>query len=101
VSALVLAVPAIPLIGMAASDEVDWSITDFVLAGILLGIIGVCFEAAIRRRGNLFIAGIVAILGVAAAVIGELDDAPGLILFGVLLIAGGGTVAHRLVRRTA
>lgn len=55
VSASVLAVLAIPFIGMAISKEVEWSIADFVLAGTLLGIIGICIEAAIRRRGNLLI----------------------------------------------
>jgi hypothetical protein len=72
VGAFVLAVLAIPLIGIAASSEVEWSVTDFVLAGTLLAIVGICFEAAIRRRGNLLIAVTVASLGVAAAAIGEL-----------------------------
>ena len=101
VSGFVLAVLAVPLIGTVVSDEVGWSIADFVLAGTLLGIVAVCFEAAVRRRGNVFVAGSVAILGVAAAVVGEFDDAPGLILLGVLLIAGGAAIARRVVGRTA
>jgi hypothetical protein len=101
VSAFVLAVLAVPLIGMAVSGGVDWSGADFVLAGILLGIIGICVEAAIRRRGNLYIAGAVACLGVAAGALGELGDAPGLILLGILMIAGGGAVAYRCVHGTA
>ena len=100
VSAFILAVLAIPFVGMAVSNDVEWSLTDFVLAGILLGIIGVCIEAAIQRRGNLFVAGAVATLGVAAAVIGELDDAPGLVLLGAVMIAGGGALAHRRIQRT-
>lgn len=100
VSAFVLAVLAIPLIGMAVSNDVDWSVADFVLAGILLGIIGICIDIAIRRRGNLVIAGAVACLGVAAAVAGELDDAPGLVLLGALMIAGGGAVAQRRIQST-
>ena len=100
VSAFVLAVLAIPLIGMAISNEVEWSVSDFVLAGTVLGIIGICIEAAIRRRGNLLIAGTVAGLGVAAAAIGEFDDAPGLVLLGAMMIAAGGAVVHRRFQST-
>ena len=90
---------AIPLIGMAVSDDVGWSIADFILAGVLLGVIAITFEAAARRRGNVVVGLAVAALGVAAAVAGELDDAPGLVLLGALLIAAGGAVAYRRVRR--
>jgi hypothetical protein len=96
---VVLAVLAIPLIGMALTDEVDWSLADFILAGILLGIIGVSFELAIRRSGNVSIGGAVVGLGIAAAVGGEVDDAPGLVLLGALLITGGVAVTYRRVRR--
>ncbi len=99
VAAVVLAVLAIPLIGMALSDEVAWSVADFVFAGALLCIIGGSFELAARRSGNVLIGAAVAGLGVAAAVVGEVDDAPGLVLLGVLLIAGGGAVTYRRVRR--
>lgn len=36
-----------------------------------------------------------AAFGVAAAGVGEMADAPGLVLLGALLIAGGGAVAYR------
>lgn len=98
VTIFVLAVLAIPLVGMALSEEVVWSVADFVLAGLLLGAIGVCFEAAVRRRGNVLIGAAVAGLGVVAAGVGELDDAPGLVLLGALLIAGGGAVAYRRIQ---
>ncbi|MFP5487220.1 MAG: hypothetical protein ACLGHQ_02790 [Acidimicrobiia bacterium] len=98
VSAVVIAVLAIPLIGTATSDEVQWSVVDFVLAGTLLGIVGVCIEVAVQRRGNVVTAAALAILGVAAAVLGELDDAPGLVLLGALMVVGGGAIAHRRVR---
>lgn len=99
VTVVVLAVLAIPLIGTAVSDEVAWSLADFIFAGVLLSIIGVSFELAIRRSGNVVIGGVVAGLGVAAAVLGELDDAPGLVLLGALLIAGGCAVMYRRVQR--
>lgn len=100
VGAFVLAILAIPLVGTAVSSEFDWSVADFVLAGILLGIIGICIDAAIRRRGNLLIAVLVAGLGLAAGVAGELDDAPGLVLLGAMLIAGGAAVAQRRLPST-
>lgn len=95
VSAFVLAVLAIPLVGTALSEDVVWSAFDFLLAGVLLTVIGACFEAAIRRRGSVLFGGAVAVLGIAAAGIGEVDDAPGLVVLGALLIAGGGAVAYR------
>jgi hypothetical protein len=100
IGGVVLAILAIPFIAMAFSNDVEWSVTDFVLAGTLLAIIGVCIEAAVRRRGNLFLAGLVASLGVFAAIIGELDDAPGLVLIGAAMIAGGVAVAHRRLQST-
>jgi hypothetical protein len=99
VTAAVLAVLAIPLVGMALSDDVAWSVADFVLAGVLLSIIGVSFELAARRRGNVLVGLALAGLGVAAAVIGEVDDAPGLVLLGALLIVGGGLITYRRLQR--
>lgn len=101
VSALVFAVLAVPLIGTAISDDVEWSVTDFVLAGTMVGAIGACAETAIHRRGNVVVAVIVALTGVAAGVVGELDDAPGLILLGLLMIAGAGAMTHRRARKSA
>lgn len=99
VTVVVLTVLAIPLIGMALSDEVAWSVADFIFAGVLLSIVGASFELAIRCSGNVLIGGVVAGVGVAAAVFGEVDDAPGLLLLGALLIAGGGAVMYRRMQR--
>ena len=44
-------------------------------------------ELAVRKAGNLAAALGIGALGVAAAVLGEADDAPGLVLLGILLIA--------------
>lgn len=98
VTTFVVAVLAIPLIGMAMSDDVVWSATDFLLAGVLLTVIATCIEAAARRRGNPWVGGVVAVLGIAAAGIGEVDDAPGLLLLGALMIAAGGSLAYRRTR---
>ena len=84
--AIVLSLPAV---GMLLSEQVAWSPADFVLAGVLLATIGVALELAVRKAGNLVVAVAVAALGVAAGVVGEADDAPGVVLLGVLLVAGG------------
>jgi hypothetical protein len=62
------------------------SLADFVAAGVLLTTIGVALELAMRRAGNLAAALGIAALGIAAAALGEADDAPGLVLLGMLLI---------------
>jgi hypothetical protein len=97
VTVLVLAVLTIPLIGTALSDEVAWGPADFVFAGALLGVIGVAFELALRRRGTVLVAAALAALGIAAGVAGEVDDAPGLVVLGLLLIAGAGAMVLRRV----
>jgi hypothetical protein len=91
----VAAVLALPAVGMLLSDGVVWSAADFVLAGVLLATVGAAFELAARRGGSrLFASGICA-LGVVAALLGAADDAPGLVLLGLLLVAGGLAVARR------
>jgi hypothetical protein len=78
---------SLPLVAMQFSDEVVWSLADFVVAGALLTTIGVALELAARKTGNLAAALGIAALGVAAAILGQADDAPGLVLLGILLIA--------------
>lgn len=95
--AVVLAVPAI---GMLVSDNVNWGPGDFVGAGILLALVGVTIELAISRSGNVVASAGIALLGVAAAVFGNADDAPGLVLIGLLLIAGAAAMAARVVQRS-
>ncbi len=93
--ALILSLPAV---AMLFTDEVVWSLADFVLVGVLLTIIGVALELAVRRAGNLAIAIGIAALGVAAAVLGKADDAPGLVLLGLLLIASACALGVRRAR---
>ena len=71
---------SLPLVGMLISDDVVWSLADFALASVLLTTIGVALELAARKAGNLALALGIAALGVAAGVLGEADDAPGLVL---------------------
>jgi hypothetical protein len=53
----------------------------------------------IRRSGNLATALGIAALGVAAAMFGEADDAPGLVLIGILLVVSACALGVRTVQR--
>jgi hypothetical protein len=93
--ALILSLPAV---AMLITDEVVWSLPDFVLAAVLLTVIGVALELAVRKAGNLPAAIGIGAVGVAAAVLGEADDAPGLVLLGILLIASACALGVRRAR---
>lgn len=91
---------SLPLVAMLFTDEVVWSLADFVLAGVLLATIGVALELAVRKAGNLAAAIGIAALGVVAAVVGEADDAPGLVLMGLLLVGSACALGVRTAQRT-
>jgi hypothetical protein len=42
---------SLPLVAMLITDDVVWSLADFVAAGVLLATVGVALELAVRRRG--------------------------------------------------
>jgi hypothetical protein len=90
----------LPLVAMQVTDEVDWDVADFVFAGILLGGTGLLLELAARKPGNLAYRAAAALIGVAAIVLGEADDAPGLVLFGCLLIVATVALALRTAYRS-
>ena len=89
---------SLPLVAMQFTDEVVWSLGDFVLVGILVATIGVVLELAAKRAGNLAVAVGIAVLGACAAVLGGLDDAPGLTLLGFALIASACALGVRTAR---
>lgn len=96
-----LCILLVPLVAMQLTDEVDWGVFDFVLAGLLLGGTGALLELAARRpRGVVHRVAAVAV-GAAAVVLGELDDAPGLVAFGGLLILATFALALRASQRSA
>jgi hypothetical protein len=91
----------VPLVAMQFTDEVDWGVADFAVAGALLGGTGfLLYELAARKAGNIAYQAAAAAIGVAAIVLGEADDAPGLVLFGGLLIAGTVALAVRTAQRS-
>jgi hypothetical protein len=91
---------SLPLVAMLITDDVVWSLADFAVAGILLAAIGVALELAVRRTGNLATAFGIAAVGVAAAIFGEADDAPGLVLIGILLIVSACALGVRTAQRS-
>jgi hypothetical protein len=97
----VAVVLSLPLVAMLITDDVVWSLADFVVAGVLLASIGVALELAVRKAGNLATALCIAAVGVAAAVLGEADDAPGLVLLGLLLIVSACALGVRTVQRSS
>jgi hypothetical protein len=91
---------SLPLVAMQFSDDVVWSLGDFIAVAVLLTIIGVAIELAVRRAGGLGTAIAIGVLGVAAAVFGEADDAPGLVFIGLVLIASGCAIGVRTVQHS-
>lgn len=92
---------SLPLVAMQFSDEVVWSLADFVAAGVLLTTIGVVLELAAKRTGNLATALGIAAVGVAAALFGKADDAPGLVLLGILLIVSACALGARTAQHSS
>ena len=91
----------LPLVGMQITDEVDWGLADFAFAGALLGGTGfLLHELAAGKAGNIAYGAVATAIGVAAIVLGEADDAPGLVLFGGLLIVGTVALAVRTAQRS-
>ena len=87
------------LVANVLSDGASWSAADFLLAAVLLIGAGLLLElaAAHPRSVALRIAGVV--LGAAAIAAGEADDAPGLVLFGLVVIAIVAAVTVGAARR--
>ncbi len=90
---------SLPAVAMQITDEVVWSLADFVVVGVLLAVIGVALELAVRKAGNIATAIGIAALGVAAAIFGEADDAPGLVLLGILLFVSACALGVRTAQR--
>jgi hypothetical protein len=91
----------LPLVAMQITDEVDWSLADFAFAGALLGGTGLLLELAARKPGNIGYRVAATAIGIAAIVLGEADDAPGLVLFGGLLVVGTVALTIRTAQRSA
>jgi len=76
----------------------NWSAFDFILVAALLLGTGLLLALAVRTPSNVGYRVAAAAIGVTAIVLGEADDAPGLVLFGLLLIVGTIAITVRMAR---
>ncbi len=88
------------LLANGFTDGEGWSLADFVVAGVLLAGTGLLLELAARNPRSVALRALTAAIGVGAIVFGEADDAPGLVLFGLLLLAGTVALAARTAQRS-
>lgn len=79
-----------------------WDVYDFVVAGTLIVGTGLLLEVAARKPATVVSAVVMPVLGAiagASVVLGEFDDAPGLILFGIVLMVGAVVVGLKSTQR--
>jgi hypothetical protein len=91
---------SLPLAAMLITDEVVWSLADFVVAGVLLTVIGVALELAVKKAGSIATAIGIAAVGVAAGIFGNADDAPGLVLLGIVLVVSACALGVRTAQHS-
>jgi len=95
----------LPLVAMRLTQEVNWTASDFVFAGVLFGSVGLAFELIVRKSGSLAyrfgaaLAVLAAFLTIwvngAVGMIGSEDNPYNLLFGGVLLIALIGAIVAR------
>lgn len=98
----------IPIVAMQFTAEVDWSIADFVIMGIILFATGMTYQLVTRTSGDLayrlavgsaLVVGFLTIwVNLAVGIIGSEDNAINLLYFGGLLV---GFVAALIARFNA
>ena len=95
----------LPLVAMQFTREVDWTPFDFAFAGAMIGGVGIVYELTVRRSGNPYYRGGVAMAlaatfltiwaNGAVGMIGDEGDPANLMFAGVLAIALLGSVLAR------
>ena len=91
----------VPLVAMQFTAEVDWSPFDFAFAAALVGGTGLLLDLAMSKPSSTAYPAATTVVGVLAIVLGEVDDAPGLVLFGLLLILGTVALTVKTAQRSA
>ncbi|WP_198152584.1 hypothetical protein [Tsuneonella dongtanensis] len=94
---------ALPAIAMQFTEEVNWTTSDFVIAGVVLALVGGVFELAARSSTNLAfrIATVMAVacgflqvwINGAVGIIGNEDNPANWTYFAVVFMAAVGAVA--------
>jgi hypothetical protein len=94
-----------PLIAMPFTDEVDWDVFDFVVAGALIGLVGLALELAVRKTPDrayraaaaiaLGAAFILIWINLAVGIIGNEDNPANLMYAGVLAVGLLGAIVAR------
>lgn len=94
-----------PLVAMQATDQVNWTLFDFVFAAVLIGGVGVTLELTVRMtcnapyRAGVGIALAAAFLTIwadgAVGMIGSESNPYNLLFLGVVALALGGAIAAR------
>ena len=100
---------SLPLIAMQFTAEVNWTGSDFVFMGVMLGAVGLSFELAMRvARSSFYMLGaglaagtafLVTWSNLAVGIIGNEDNRANLMFFGVVAVALVGTLLARLQPR--
>ena len=95
----------LPLAAMQFTSEVNWNLSDFIAAGLMLGVTGGALELAVRASGNpwsragaaVMILGCLMLVWVNGAVgfLGDEGNPANLVFLLVLGIAVGGSIASR------
>jgi hypothetical protein len=96
----------LPLVAMQFSDEVDWTVGDFVFAGLMIGSVGLALELTVSRTRSLAYRAAVGFALAAAflliwvngavGIIGSENEDANLMYFGVLAVGFVGTALAML-----
>lgn len=95
----------LPFVAMQFTDQVAWSFLDFVVAGVLVGGVGLLYELALRATPDWAYRAAVALalaaafllvwLNLAVGIIGSENNPANLMYAGVLVVGTGGALLAR------
>lgn len=102
---LVVVLLVLPAVAMRFTNEVNWTVGDFIFAALLMGTVGLAFELTVRvtrsraHRAAIGVALAASFLTIwangAVGMIGDEDNSYNLMFFGVILLALGGSAIAR------